>query len=40
MTPGSIAVEFLAAEKFVGLRARYVNTLYASVDRFLLNCRD
>jgi integrase len=40
LTLGTVAAEFLAAKKSAGLRSRYVKTLAASINRFLLNRRD
>ena len=40
LTLGTVADEFLAAKKSAGLRDRYVKTLGASINRFLLNRRN
>ena len=37
---GTVADEFIASRKSLGLRPRYVKTLQASINRFLINRRD
>lgn len=40
LTLGAVADEFIASRKSLGLRPRYVKTLEASINRFLINRRD
>ena len=40
LTLGQVADEFLAAKRSAGLRPRYLKTLRASINRFLLNRRE
>src|SRR5262245_59334825 len=40
LTLGQVADEFLAAKKTAGLRPRYLKTLRASINRFLVNRRE
>lgn len=40
ITLGTLAAEFLAAKKNAGLRPRYLRTLRASINRFLINRRE
>lgn len=40
LTVGTVAGEFIAAKKSAGLRPRYVKTLAASINRFLINRRE